>query len=147
MLVNHKTEMRLGLLHLPQYVFEPRGIDHIHWRLQDFFQAKLFRAQKVRRQILAVDETFDVVERVAIYRQARVAILLKGARDFFEGAFRPDRGDGRARHHRLAHHRVREFKNPVDQSPLFGPQVTALPRNVNQLPQFGLTKNSRVLQR
>ena len=68
MLVNDKPKVSFGFLHLAQYVFEPASIYDVHGRLQYGFELEILWLQKVRNQILAVDETDHVIHRVTINR-------------------------------------------------------------------------------
>ena len=62
MFIDNKTEMHLGLLHLPEHVFQTRRVDNKKRRLQNVFKAKFPRSEQMRNQILAVDEADYIVE-------------------------------------------------------------------------------------
>ena len=72
-----ETEVCLGLLHLSQDIFEPRRVNHVKGRLQHILEAKLLGMQKIGHHVFAVYEADHVIERLAINRQARVAILME----------------------------------------------------------------------
>ena len=86
-LVDDKTKMRLGFLHLAQHVFQSPGVHHVHRRLEHGFEFEFLRLQQVRDQILAVDKANYVVHRFAIDGQPRVSVCLKGTVDILQRAF------------------------------------------------------------
>jgi hypothetical protein len=77
MLVDYEAEVHLGLLHLLQYVFKSRCIDHEERRLQDIGKSELLGLENVGHYILAVYETDHVVNRLPVNGQTRVAMLFE----------------------------------------------------------------------
>src|SRR5438445_4232146 len=76
-LIDDKAEMKLLVLHLTQHILEPRRIDHVIRFVDDRIDPELIWLANVADEIFAVYDAGDVVERVAIYRQTRVAAAAK----------------------------------------------------------------------
>ena len=60
--VNHKAEVHLRALHLPQHVFQPRSINDVKRRLQHIRQAEVVGVQQVRHYVLAMNESDHIID-------------------------------------------------------------------------------------
>ena len=74
-----KPKWVFAFLHLPQNVFKPRRVYHKERRLHHVFQPKSLRMQQIGHHVFAVHETNHVINGLAINRETRIAILLKGS--------------------------------------------------------------------
>src|SRR5882724_854788 len=145
-LVDDETEMRFGLLHLPEHILQSRCVDHVQGGLKHILEAETFRSEQVRHHVFTMNKADHVIERFAVNRQARVTILLESLGYLRQIAITGDRRHLRSRHHSLAHQRVRKLEDAMDQPSFFSAQVTAFARHVYQLPEFGFCINRSVIQ-
>ena len=64
-LIDDEAEMKFFLLHLPEHVFEPGGIDHVHRLLNYSFEFECLRPQNICQHVLAVRALLPRVQQVA----------------------------------------------------------------------------------
>src|SRR6266567_5918146 len=99
MFVDDKAEVCLGLLHLPENILETGGVNYIDRWLQHIFEPESFGLQEIRHHVLTVNDTDYVIERLAVDRQPRIAMLLKSLRNLLQRAIARNRRHFRARYH------------------------------------------------
>ncbi len=89
-------------------------------------------------EILQEDEADDVVVRVVVRREPRFAGFDRGRDRLVDGCIGFDRDHVGARHHDLAHDRVTEVEDRVDQLALFGLDRVLLRGDVGHRQDVGL---------